>query len=858
MNLDAERWRRLRDVLEGVLALPEDARAAQLDADCADDPELRREIEAMLAREHMAEDLLRPPERPLLDGAPPASAGLPTGTRVGPFVIDGWIGSGGMSVVYRATQEHPERAVALKMLRPTVATPETLQRFRYEAEILARLSHPNVAHVYEAGLWREAELELPWFALEYVAGARPLTVFARERELGLLERVELFLDVCRAVHHGHQKGVVHRDLKPGNLLVDEQGRVKVIDFGIARLSAAGDAAGLTLTGQLLGTLAYMAPEQFESSTADIDVRTDVYALGVVLYELIADGLPLEVRERSITEVVRIVREHEIQPLRRAAPRAPVELEWITARCLAKEPERRYASASELEADIGCFLRDEPVAAGPPSRAYALSRFVRRHRTAVAAGAAILALLVGWAVTSNVLLLQAKESDAEKEAALMQADRRLASLERIQIFLDDTILSIAPERRGRDVLLVDVLRDTAETLAAAEDLPAEVGVELHRSLGRAFFGLGEFDEAGRHFERALGCVPGAEDLDPAVPDEVRLDLALAYYEAARYEEAEREARAVHARRAEAVGADAAPSIEAAVVLAQVLDARGARGAATELLEPLSAKGAGPEVRIQLGGMRTKVLLAEGELDEARALGLAVLEDVLELRGPRHPWAIEARERLGEVLVARDEHTAALAQLEPAYELRTELYGPDSTHTWRTANNLAVVLGSLGRRAEEEALLRESLMRMKRELGESHDNVLDTANNLAGCLSATGRFDEALPMYQRVQELTGEVHGEDSVTYVIGLNNLARAYERSGDLEQAASHFGRLEELIDGLLEDGHYLTAVFRLNHGRVLVALTRFDEARPLLEAAHAAFLALQGEDGRHVGVAASLLARLP
>ena len=464
--------------------LPPDERRALLDAACRGEPGLRAEVERLLAEDarlraeegagafldsplvrspHAGgireEDGGRGPERTWAAGSPgPSGLPPPAPLRIAHYRILRLLGEGGMGAVYEAEQDSPRRVVALKVVRPGLASPELLKRFAHEAQILARLHHPGIAQVYEAGLADDGQ---PFFAMEFIRGL-PLDEYANRHGLDLAARVGLVARVCDAVQHAHDQGVIHRDLKPANILVEETGQPKVLDFGVARATDADllTAAGLTRTGQLLGTPNYMSPEQVTGDPAAIDRRADVYALGVILFELAAHRLPYRLEDRPLAEAARLILEQDPPRLGSLDPELRGDVETIVAKALEKDPARRYASAADLAADLRRWLAHEPILARPPSALYHLRKFARRHTGlvggVVATGAALVLGLVGtilFAVGEARQRGQAEQNAraalGEKREAQFQAYRARLSAAAAAISAHDVVdaarhLDAAPE------------------------------------------------------------------------------------------------------------------------------------------------------------------------------------------------------------------------------------------------------------------------------------------------------------------------------------------------------------------------------------------------------------------------------
>ena len=408
-----------------TLGLPETDRAAFLEGECRSDRSLRAEVESLLANACDATTISMPTRLAAAVTDPLI------GRALGHYHIKRTLGAGGMGTVYQAMQEQPRRVVALKVMKRGIASRSALRRFEYEAQILARLRHPGIAQIYEAGVHEDESGEsVPFFAMEYIPAAMPITRYAQAKKLGTRGRLDLFAKVCDAVQHGHGKGIIHRDLKPSNILVDPSGNPKIIDFGVAR-STDSDLVVTTLQtdiGQLIGTVQYMSPEQCLADPTDLDTRSDVYALGVVLYELLCDQPPYDVSKAAVFEATRIIQESTPARPSKINKTLGGDVETVVMKALEKDRDRRYRSAAEFGGDLRHYLNDEPISAQPPSLAYQVRMFAKKNKIAFRALVAIVLALVIGVLAATTGMVYGWTQYGRAESALVDKQAALAAKE----------------------------------------------------------------------------------------------------------------------------------------------------------------------------------------------------------------------------------------------------------------------------------------------------------------------------------------------------------------------------------------------------------------------------------------------
>lgn len=499
------RYQRARELFHAACDMSKAQRADYLESACGPDHDLRNEVEALLARHETDHGALADSKAGvgLAMATPDATPAVPT--RIGRYRILAKLGEGGMGTVFEAQQENPRRTVALKVVRPGMLSGPTHERFRVEAHILARLQHAGVAHIYEAGSADIGYGEQPFFAMELIRG-RPLTEYCEAHKFSTRERLELLAKVCQAVQHAHQKGVVHRDLKPANILVDDAGQPKILDFGIARaIDSDVHTLRQTKAGQLVGTVPYMSPEQLGGDPDAIDTRSDVYALGVLAFELLTGRLPHNVANLSVPGAARVIMDEEAIPLRSINPKFRGDVEAIVSHALEKRKERRYQSAAELAADLRRYLDDEPITARPISTVYQLRKFAKRNKALVGGVTGIAAALILGLAGTVSFAVRARDARNAEAAQRKRAEQRLTDVRQLANALIFDIYD-AIERLSGATAARKTLIDTGLTYLDSLAADAEGDLELQRELAGAYRRLGDIQ--GKPSDANVGDTAGA--------------------------------------------------------------------------------------------------------------------------------------------------------------------------------------------------------------------------------------------------------------------------------------------------------------------------------------------------------------
>ncbi len=736
---------------------------------------------------------------------------------------------GGQGVVYLAVQQSTRREVAVKVLRegPFVGR-QQLARFEREVQILGQLRHPNIVSIHDSGVANTGQF---FFVMDYIVG-QPLDGYLTKDAAGrsLDRRLRLFARVCHAVHAAHLRGVIHRDLKPSNIRVDESGEPHILDFGLARLIEEEDSdnsgAGLTMTGQFVGSLPWASPEQAEGAVSAIDLRTDVYSLGVILYQMLTGQFPYAVTGGMHAVLQNILRA-EPTPPRAANQRIDEDLQTIVLKCLAKEPARRYQGAGELAKEIGRYRAGEAIEARRDSAAYVLRKTLRRHWAAAAVAAGFVGLIAVSAVWLLVLY-------AGQSAARSRAEAEAEESKRVTQFLQDMLASADPHvARGREVTVREVLDAAAARVEEGLDDQPEVAAAIQRTIGQTYLSLGRFEEAERHFGAALDLARGALGDEHEETLEAMTGLATALEEMDRFDDAQPMYERVLEVSRRTLGAESPLAITALHNLANLHRNRGRLAEAEALFDEaldLSDRAHGPEDPATLVTRKVRATLWRdlGRFDEAEAELREVLEAQRRVIGEDAPDAMGTLHNLAMLL----KDAGRLAEAEPLYrelvEEERRVHGERHVETLLAMNSLGRLLQAQGKLAEAEATLRETLDAQREVLGDEHTDTLITTNNLALLLQETGRLEEAEPLARRVEEVGRRVLGDEHPDVLVWVNNVGNLLSRQGRFAEAQSFYDRAVEGRRRVLGEDHPATLMALANLGNLYADMGRFDEAEAL------------------------------
>jgi serine/threonine protein kinase/Tfp pilus assembly protein PilF len=812
VRMTSERWQHVKSLFERALDQPTAARDVLLDAADEKSPSMASEVRVLLARDALTGSFLK-------TGSVDASeeSDFAAGDVVNEhYRIVGLLGSGGMGEVWLAEQTEPvRRQVALKLVKAGMNSRDVMVRFESERQALALMDHPAIAKVFDAGA---TPTGIPYFAMEYVAGV-PITTYCDNHRLSTRERLDLFMRVCEGVQHAHQKAIIHRDLKPSNILITEvndKAAPKIIDFGVAKALNQRLTADTMFTrvGALVGTPEYMSPEQANSSSEDIDTRTDVYSLGVIFYELLVGAPPLDLRKVAFDELLRKLREDEpakpsakiraqdhaasteLARQRHTEPLALFrqirgDLDSIALKALEKDRSRRYDSPSDFAADIGRYLRNEAVLAVPPSAAYRARKFARRYRGALVTGCAFALVLIAAAAISIRQSIRANGEAAEARAVT-------------DFFQNDVLAQASAAKQSGPTAKPDphlevrtALDRAAARIAGKFNRQPEVEAAIRATIGQTYMELGIYPEARAQLERALDLhrrTLGAEN-PKTLKDLARLGQIARLQ--GRYPEAETLFERALKIQSKVLGSEHPDTLDSLHNLGTVLYLQGkyaqAEARLGQVLE-IRRRVLGPEHADTVRTMGNLALVygEQGKYAQTEALDSRILEIERRTLGSEHPDTLRGLTNLATVYVSERKSAPAEALYSEALEIQRRVLGSAHPDTLITMIGLAGVYTDLSKYAQAEALYNEALEIQRRVFGYEHPTTLVCMNNLAEFYTEMGRYAQAEALYSETLEIRRRVLGPLH-PYTLGVaNSLARAYAAHGNYAQAETLFSQTLE------------------------------------------------------------------
>lgn len=896
MSHSPERYRRVMEIFDEVCTLSGEVREDRLDALCGEDAALRHEVASMLeadAGDHRLVDAVKEGKslERIVEGIEFTSDSDQTGfQRIGAYRIVREIGRGGMGIIYEAQQESPSRRVAMKVLRPGLMNREMLKRFQHEAHVLGQLQHSGIAQIFEAGVADTPLGKQPFLVMELIEG-QPLDQAAESHQLSTQQRLELMARVCDAVQHAHQKGVIHRDLKPSNVLVsrstsklteipahsssvvsyagDEIGQPKILDFGIARVTDS-DLQTVTVQteiGQLVGTLAYMSPEQVEGNSAILDTRCDVYALGVMLFELLTGRRPHELGGMPVAEAARRVREEDAPPLGTIDKRFRGDVETIVAMALEIDRERRYGSASELAADIRRFLANEPIQARPATTMYLIGRFARRNRALVAGVAATFVMLVVALIATGFGLVQAeqrrKTAVAAKEQLQTVVDYQSAMLTNIDIadMGHRLVAHLRDEARG-------IIHDDAEEqLAGFESILARVNstslasraldesmlgpavlalqgkfenqpvirADLRHSMVDIYERIGQIEKSLEQARVELETRTTAQGAENPQTLAARHRVCALLRQTGAYEEAEAETRELLSIQRRVLGPEKVATLETQRLLGDVLTSRTQYAEALGLLsESLEALQKSPEDN-KHEIVQTRLSLASlyvQQRDYGKALDAynAALVEQERTFGPSDAQTLNTVGQIAEIYFFQSDYASALPLMRRITEGLEATLGVDHPRTLTARFQLANTLTQMKDYAEAEPIVNDTLARLRRVMGNEHPLTVSAISAAVRLSIYTKRWNEAEAYAREALAIAERTVGRDNAKTLDAHNDLAFVYLKSERHEQGEQEARRALAEYQRVLGPEHRRTATMHQSLAKILMSAGKLEEAAKVLD----------------------------
>ena len=838
-----ERFEAVKRVLMAIIALPPDEQSSGLDRECAGDPALRDEVAAL-----MTGDLPSVMQTGGLAGRLEtiAAAAEPAGRQIGRYRILGVLGEGGMGVVYRAEQTAPiRREVALKLVPPGLDSARVVARFASERQTLARMNHPYIAQVLDAG---SAEDGRPYFVMELVEG-EPITDYCLRERPPIDVRLRLFLQICDAVCHAHQRGIIHRDLKPSNILITGHGTdlvPKVIDFGIAKAIAGSDGDRLvsTMDGQIIGTLEYMSPEQAGVIDAEVDTRSDVYALGIVLYELLSGSRPYTLRKRTALALEMATRTPPAPPSQVGPANGAwrlsgkSDLDAVALMAMERMPDDRYASVEQLAGDVRNVIDRRPVRARTQTWTYRTQKFVRRHAAIVAAASLAAALVMAGvvAIVSQRNRAVASEARAVAEAAIAKAEAEKATA--VSQFLTNLFQASNPANAlGANATARELLARGERRLATDLGSQDAVRATLMDIIGVVYQQLGMIDDAERVTRESLAVrrrVFGDVHADVATTLD-NLGQLMRYR--TRYAEAvPMHDEALRIRRAVFGPRHAAPANSLnnlGLALLQWARPHEAEPFIRESLE-IRTEQLGPEhvdTTVSMSNLGD-VLEDLGQYEEAARWYRRAIDVRQRTLAPNHPRQALVRAKLSSLLLTEGKFQEAESLARRVLAIRLEIYDADHADIALAKNQLAALLLEMDQVDEAETLLREARATIRRRYGERHMELAACLLNLGSVSEARGNFGEARTLYEQARAITIELQGQQHESMAAALTSLGRIHYVQGALADAERDLRRAVEIREALRLQRTPRHAATLMWLGRVKEGGGRLGEAKADLEAA--------------------------
>jgi serine/threonine protein kinase len=803
-------WQDIEDVLAAVIELQTTERSARIAELCGDRAALRAEVESLLTAHEKAASFLEVDTQIESEAAPLFSI---DGKQLGPYRLLAILGTGGMGSVYRAERSDGrfEKQVAIKVVPAALHSAELLRRFTNEQQILAALEHPNIARLIDAGVSSE---DIPYFVMEHVEGT-PVTEFCDAHELSTRERLELFQTLCSAVQYAHQHLVVHRDLKPANILVTADGVPKLLDFGIAKITDPWSTGNLEVTRSLLNpmTPAYASPEQVRGQV--LTIATDIYSLGVLLYELLTGQLPYQVIGKSLEEAIRLISEVEPDkptavarrhtPGGQGAPRPMLEfssdLDVIVAKAMCKDRQQRYHSAEDLSADLTRYLDGLPVLAQRSSFRYRASKFTRRHRVGVAVATAALVLLVGFTTTMTV---QARRIARERD----RANREAESSRRVAEFITNMFkVSDPSEARGKSVTAREILDKASTDINTGLARDPELQAQMMDVIGDVYRNLGLYSRA--HPLLQISADTRRRLFGPTNSETLKSmnDLAVTLDEEGQYAEAEKLQRETLDTRRRVLGPNNLDTFTSMTELSLILRQEGrypeAERLQREVLDSYQ-RLLGPNDSHTLNGtdQLATTLTEVGQYPEAEKLRRETLDKYRRILGPDHPRTLMSLSNLAGTLEHEGKYPEAEELYRETLDDHRRIFGPEHPRTIGVMDDLAEALSHQRKFAEAENLRRETLALYRRVLGPEHPDTLISMANLAETYALEGRPAEAEKLYQKTLEVQRRLLGPDNPDTATTTYDLAFVAIRRGDRERA---FRLFREALDHGLPPEYSMT-----------------------------------------------------